>query len=149
MTKIATALGSIGLAAALQGTLAMAGPAAPPPPPVAIETRPQMIPAPPPAPVRGPRGVAPRNPRAWAARIHENYPIEAREQQWEGVVALTVTVEPDGRASDCKVTQSSGHAILDAAACTGMVRYSRFDPALDRDGRPIASTFSTRITYRL
>ena len=149
MTRIATALGAIGLAAALQGTLAMAGPAAPPPPPVGIETRPAMIPAPPPAPVRGPRTVAPRNPRAWAGRIHENYPVEAREQGWEGGVALTVTVAPDGRASDCKVTQSSGYAVLDKAACTGMLRYSRFDPALDRDGRTIASTFSTRITYRL
>lgn len=155
MTLIATALGSIGVAAALQGTLAMAGPAAPPPPlslpPPLVQTVPEPVtrPAPPPVPVRGPRAVAPRNPRAWAARIHENYPIEAREQRWEGVVALTVTVAPDGRASDCKVTQSSGHAILDTAACTGMLRYSRFDPALDRNGSPVASTFSTRITYRL
>jgi protein TonB len=75
--------------------------------------------------------------------------MEAREQRLEGVVGLTVTVSRDGRALNCKVTQSSGHAILDAAACTGMQRYARFDPALDRNGNPIASTFSTRITYRL
>jgi protein TonB len=91
----------------------------------------------------------PKNPREWAERIHDAYPIEAREQRLEGVVGLTVTVGRDGRAWNCEVTQSSGHAILDAAACTGIQRYARFDPALDRNGNPIASTFSTRITYRL
>lgn len=149
MIPIAKQIVFVVLAAALQGTLAMANPSAlpPPPPPVAAE---RSAPLPPPAPpARGPRIAVPKNPRQWAGRIHDAYPIEARNQGWEGVVALSVTVTRDGRATECMVTQSSGHAVLDKAACDGMALYSRFEPALDRNGNPVAGTWSTRITYRL
>lgn len=84
-----------------------------------------------------------------AGRIPDSYPIEAKDQRSEGVVGVTVTVATTSRATNCKVTQSSGHAILDAAACEGIMRYARFVPALDRKGQPVPGTFSTRITYRL
>jgi len=84
-----------------------------------------------------------------AGRIHDTYPREAKDQGLEGVVGVTVTVATTGRATECKVTESSGHAILDAAACEGIMRYARFEPALDRTGKPVPVTFSTRITYRL
>lgn len=146
-------------------------PVAPPPPisiapaPPPIQTQPTIPPPsppalriPPPAPVGPPpappapsqaRGARTKNERSWAARIQENYPARALREEIEGTVGVRVTVTPDGRATGCSVTASSGSDILDAAACAGMERYARFDPALDAAGNPTNGSYSTRITYRL
>lgn len=146
-------------------------PVAPPPPisiapaPPAIQTQPTIPPPsppalriPPPAPVGPPpappapskaRGARTKNERSWAARIQENYPARALREEIEGTVGVRVTVTPDGRAANCSVTASSGSDILDAAACQGMERYARFEPALDDAGNPTNGSYSTRITYRL
>lgn len=148
---------------------------APPPPPVAppppiviapapppIQTQPTPPPPappvlviPPPAPVAPPpppsqaRGASPRGQNRWAGRIQENYPSRALREEIEGTVGVRVTVTPDGRATGCQVTSSSGSSILDEAACKGVERYGRFNPALDDAGNPTSGAFSTRITYRL
>ena len=115
------------------------------PPPAPVSSAP---PAPPPAPSRA-RGAKTKNERSWAARIQENYPARALREEIEGTVGVRVTVTADGRASGCSVTSSSGSDILDSAACQGMERYARFDPALDAAGNPTTDTYSTRITYKL
>lgn len=148
---------------------------APPPPPVAppppiviapapppIQTQPTPPPPappvlviPPPAPVAPPpppsqaRGASPRGQNRWASRIQENYPSRALREEIEGTVGVRVTVTADGRATGCQVTSSSGSGILDEAACKGVERYGRFNPALDDAGNPTTGAFSTRITYRL
>ena len=146
-------------------------PVAPPPPisiaptPPQIQTQqnipppsPPAVRIPPPAPVGPPpsppapsqaRGARTKNERSWASRIQENYPARALREEIEGTVGVRVTVTPDGRATGCSVTASSGSDILDAAACAGMERYARFDPALDAAGNPTTGSYSTRITYKL
>ena len=121
----------------------------PPPAPVARVVPPPAPPAPPPAPPSQARGVQPRNQASWARRIQENYPSRAQREGTEGTVGVRVTVGADGRVADCSVTASSGSSVLDEAACTGMQRYARFDPALNAGGDPISGQWSTRITYRL
>lgn len=95
------------------------------------------------------RGVQPKGQRQWAARIQENYPRRAAQEEIEGTVGVRVTVTADGRATGCSVTGSSGSGILDDAACKDLERYGRFEPALDADGNPISAGWSTRITYKL
>lgn len=145
-------------------------PVAPPPPinispaPPPIQTQPTIPPPsppaltiPPPAPVAPPpppppslaRGASTRNERRWARRIQENYPSRALREEIEGTVGVRVTVGANGRASNCQVTASSGSSILDRAACRGMERYARFNPALDDAGNETSGSYSTRITYRL
>ena len=143
-------------------------PVAPPPPiniapaPPPIQTQPTIPPPappaliiPPPAPVAPPpppslaRGATTRNERRWAARIQENYPSRALREEIEGTVGVRVTVTANGRATGCQVTSSSGSSILDQAACRGMERYARFNPALDAAGNETTGAYSTRITYRL
>jgi len=126
-------------------------PTIPPPSPPALRIPPPAPvapPAPPPAPSKA-RGARTKNERSWAARIQENYPARALREEIEGTVGVRVTVTPDGRATGCSVTASSGSDILDAAACQGMERYARFEPALDDAGNPTTGAYSTRITYRL
>lgn len=124
-----------------------------PPPPQPPSTRPSTVAPPgPPTPPRPPskaRGARTKGERGWGARIKENYPARALREEVEGTVGVRVTVTPDGRATGCSVTASSGSDILDQAACTGMERYSRFEPALDDAGNPTSGNYTTRITYRL
>jgi protein TonB len=125
-----------------------------PPPPAPVFRQPSTAPSAPPGPPEPPRvskarGVQPKNQRSWAARIQENYPRRAAQEEIEGTVGVRVTVTPDGRATGCSVTSSSGSNILDDAACKDLERYGRFDPALDDDGSPISASWSTRITYKL
>jgi len=142
-------------------------PVAPPPPiniapaPPPIQTQPTPPPPappvlviPPPAPVAPPpppsqaQSASTRGTR-WFQRIQDNYPSRALREEIEGTVGVRVTVTPNGRATGCQVTSSSGSSILDDAACKGVERYGRFNPALDDAGNPTTGAFSTRITYRL
>lgn len=124
-----------------------------PPPPQPTVVRPSTIAPPgPPTPPRPPsqaRGARTKGERGWAARIQENYPARALREEIEGTVGVRVTVTAEGRATNCSVTASSGSDILDAAACAGMERYSRFEPALNDAGNPTTGNYTTRITYRL
>jgi protein TonB len=120
-------------------------------PPDPRPTQQELPPGPPPSPPKKSlaRGVQPKNQRSWAARIQENYPRRAAQEEIEGTVGVRVTVTAEGRATACQVTSSSGSSILDNAACTDLERYGRFDPALDADGNAISASWSTRITYKL
>jgi protein TonB len=120
----------------------------PPPPAPVIQIARPAPPAPPPAPSQA-RGARPKNQSSWAGRIQANYPARALREGTEGTVGVTVTVGADGRVSACSVTSSSGSSALDEAACQGMQRYARYDPALNDGGQPISASASTRIVYKL
>lgn len=120
---------------------------APPPPPVIVPTA-APPPPPPPAPSKA-KGATPKGQNSWAARIQANYPTRAAREEREGTVGVRVSIGTDGRVTSCSVSSSSGSPDLDEAACDGMTRYARFNPALDSAGNPIADTWSTRIVYRL
>jgi len=126
----------------------------PPPAPPARIIPPAAPPAPPPAPPPPPapsqaRPARPEGQNRWAARIQENYPSRAIRDEIEGRVGVRVTVGPDGRVSACSVSGTSGSSILDEAACEGMGRYARFEPALDDAGNPTSGSYSTTIVYQL
>jgi protein TonB len=119
----------------------------PPVPPVVIPTA-APPPPPPPAPSKA-QGVSPKGQNRWAERIQANYPTRAAREGREGRVGVRVTINSEGRVAGCSVTSSSGSPDLDEAACEGMSRYARFNPALDAAGNPTSGTYSTAIVYRL
>ncbi|MFO6430265.1 TonB family protein [Erythrobacter sp. W302b] len=110
---------------------------------------PTYVPPPPAALVSQARAVQPRDQSRWANRIGEDYPARARQRGEEGTVGFRVTVGPNGRVEACDVTSSSGSTDLDKAACQGLRRYARFNPALNDAGEPVAVTWSSALTYRL
>ena len=122
-------------------------PVAPPPAPIFTTAAP--APPPPPPVASKARGAKPKGQGSWAARIQDNYPSAALRKEIEGTVGVRVTVGPDGRVSACSVSSGSGSGDLDSAACDGMTRYARFEPALDAGGSPTSGSFSTRIVYKI
>lgn len=124
-----------------------------PPPPRPPEPRPAPpapapAPAPPPPPSQA-RPVQRDGFNRWAARIQEAYPARAIRQEIEGNVGVSVVIGADGRVQSCSVTASSGESVLDEAACAGMQRYARYDPALNDAGQPTTGRDSLTIVYRL
>ena len=65
-----------------------------------------------------------------------DYPIAAVMAGLSGTVRFAILVGEDGRVVDCTVIGTSGIAVLDARACILIKRRARFQPALDKDGKP-------------
>jgi periplasmic protein TonB len=79
-------------------------------------------------------------PRLISGRIdNDDYPPRAFETRAMGTVYIRFVVQPNGRATDCAVTRSSGSAELDSTTCRLIERRMRYRPARDSAGRPIAS----------
>jgi protein TonB len=60
-----------------------------------------------------------------------------------GLVGVIILVDRDGSVSNCRIARSSGDPSIDSLVCQLTVRYVRFIPAHDPDGRPVAQD----ITY--
>lgn len=122
----------------------------PDPRPVFTEpARPQPTATPtqaPPVPKRA-NPVPKGNPGRWVS--NDDYPSRAIREEAQGTVRFTLTVGPDGRASDCQVTGSSGNSALDETACRLLRQRSRFDPRLDADGNPTTGTWSSSFRWVL
>ncbi len=114
--------------------------------------RPPVTAAPPPVAPPAPftsSAASPKGLNSWAGRIQANYPTRAAREERGGRVGVRVTITIDGRVDSCSVTSSSGSPDLDEAACDGMTRYARFNPARDAEGNPMPGSYSTAIVYKL
>lgn len=68
-----------------------------------------------------------------------DYPRGAGEAGVGGTVSVIYTVETDGRATNCMITESSGSDELDAHTCRLIEQRFRFRPSHDSAGRPVRS----------
>ncbi|MBX7541415.1 energy transducer TonB [Qipengyuania sp. GH29] len=121
----------------------------PPPAPPAITIPPPAPPPAPPAPPSRARGASPDGLNRWAARIQGDYPSSAIRREEAGTVTMRISIGANGRVEACSVTGSSGSSALDQAACRGMQRYARYNPALNAAGDPIPATTTQSIRYVL
>jgi protein TonB len=75
-----------------------------------------------------------------------NWPAEAdAEQIDEAYVTVEIAVATDGRPTQVNVLQDPGHGFGREAKRCAM--RERFEPGLDRDGRPISDKLRVRIRY--
>lgn len=76
-----------------------------------------------------------------------DYPTQALLDGRGGRSIVRVTVGADGRARDCSTVVSSGDVALDRTTCAIADR-GRFEPALDRDGRPTEAPYIYSVSWR-
>ena len=98
---------------------------------------------------QGASGAFPVDMAEWAGQIQQNYPSVALRNEEEGVVSMRIIVDTNGRVSQCEVTSTSESEALDAAACDGMRRFARYNPARDEAGAPVESEITQSIRYVL
>ena len=85
-----------------------------------------------------------------ASYIADNdYPEAALRRNEQGTVGFELDVSPQGRVVQCRVIQSSGSPLIDAATCRVMVLRARFTPARDADGRAVPDTVTNHIRWFL
>jgi protein TonB len=56
-------------------------------------------------------------------------------------VLVSFDVQLNGRATDCRVVQSSGVPAIDAETCRLVTSKLRFRPARDRQGSPVVERY--------
>lgn len=76
------------------------------------------------------------------------YPSQALRQGLQGRVGFRLSVSADGRVANCVIISSSGHPVLDEAACQNVRRYARFEPA-KRYGEPVEGQYENAFDYSL
>lgn len=75
-----------------------------------------------------------------------HYPPQAREQGLDGVVVLSIVVEPSGTADNIELVKTSDPAFVDMAM--EAVRQWRFKPAVDANSQPVATKVPVEMTFR-
>ena len=75
------------------------------------------------------------------------YPQKSQDEGEEGTVKLSIIVEANGSVSEVKVTQSTGHQRLDAAAVR-TARSAGYRPK-SVNGTPVRTRFNTSYTFAL
>lgn len=84
------------------------------------------------------------DPRTWAS-----YPPAAMRNGDQGKVVFELAVSATGAAADCRITQSSGSALLDSETCRQVLHAARFSPAINAEGVAVASTYSNSFRWSL
>lgn len=92
--------------------------------------------------------ASPRNdPGRWVT--DSDYRTIWINKEMSGTARFTLDVDHNGRVSDCRITQSSGHAELDEATCALIAKRARFKPAKDGNGNLASGSYSSAIRWQL
>lgn len=92
-----------------------------------------------------PAGVG--NPAQWFTS--DDYPRGAVSAQVSGRVMVRLAIGPDGRAADCRVLNGSGTPALDRRTCEVALRRATYTPALDKNGKPVATWTVVTVAWKM
>jgi TonB family protein len=93
------------------------------------------------------RKVQPVEQRDWQRQILGEYPTDMLRQGKSGRVPVRVIVDTAGKPTNCIAVEHSADPAFENAACAGILRHARFEPALDAQGRPVTSYWVTTVIY--
>lgn len=66
------------------------------------------------------------------------YPKRALAAGQQGLVAFKLTLDRDGHPTECQVTHSSGHKLLDDETCELLMMHAEYKPPRDSEGNRLA-----------
>ena len=119
-------------------------------------SRPRTIAAPPSPPAaqsqptvrRGPfppnRNVTPISPSSW---IRGEDFRRLPSLRGDGKLTYSLLVNEEGRVEECSVLKSTGSRRLDGRVCRSLQQRARFEPATDKNGNAVESTFSSVVEF--
>lgn len=85
------------------------------------------------------------SPENWITQ--DDYPNEAIAKGQIGTTTMAWTIGVDGKVTDCHIVVASGTPALDNAACGAILRRSKYVPARDAAGNPVADMQSRRVVW--
>lgn len=119
-------------------------PAAPPPSPPAAQGRKQSQPTAQRGPFPPNRNVTPISPASWI-RGEDFRRVPAFSG--DGKLTYSLLVNEQGRVEECSVLKSTGSRRLDGRVCRSLQQRARFEPATDKNGNAVESTFSSVVEF--
>lgn len=87
------------------------------------------------------------SPQTWLKT--SDYPAAMLNQGYEGIVNFRLIVDANGMPVSYRVQSSTRPQEFDDIVCRQVMKYARFKPALDAQGKPIKSYFRQSVRFRL
>lgn len=87
------------------------------------------------------------NPGNWMKS--DDYPSEMLRLGKRAIVHFRLNVDVAGKATACHIQQSTRPKAFDDAVCKAIMRNARFEPALDADGKPVASYWLNSVVFHI
>ncbi|MEO0590893.1 MAG: TonB family protein [Pseudomonadota bacterium] len=81
-------------------------------------------------------------------RIVARYPNKALRRGEQAILQMRVIVDESGKVTSCTIDEATTAGAVESPACKEMAN-AKFDPALDAEGQPFTSYYSTSIIYRI
>ena len=94
------------------------------------------------------RSAVPQSPMTMVRAIQAAYPMTMASQGKQGRVNFRALVDAQGVVTECTTMKSYNERAFDDLACK-VIRRTKFDPALDKDGKPVASFYVETVNYRI
>jgi len=78
---------------------------------------------------------------------YRDYPTDLLRKGYQGYVQVRLSVDANGKPTNCHIQQSTRPEGFDAAVCRGLMRKARFEPAVTQSGEAIASYWRTAVRF--
>lgn len=78
---------------------------------------------------------------------NEDYPAAMLAKGMPGLVQFRLVIGEDGMVSSCHIQQSTNPEGFNDAVCNVLKRRARFEPARDKDGRPVKTYYLNKIHF--
>lgn len=83
---------------------------------------------------------------AWAAGM-VRYPPKMILQRAPGLVNVRLAIDETGRATECHIQMTLSDPEFEESSCADIQRTFEFEPALDKDGKPMKSYYVTTVMF--
>jgi len=93
------------------------------------------------------RKATPVNWRAGSRML--DYPPRMAREGMPGLVNVRLAIDETGKITGCSIQMPLSDPAFEESSCDDIQHAFDFDPALDKDGKPIASYWITRVVFRL
>ncbi len=94
------------------------------------------------------RKVTPKtDPGNWL--LSNDYPIDMIREGQPALIDFRLIVAEDGKTTECFIQKTTRAKEFDDAVCGALLKRSRFDPALDADGKPIKSYWRNSVRFTM
>jgi Gram-negative bacterial TonB protein C-terminal len=93
------------------------------------------------------RKVKPQqSPARWVKS--EDYPLDMLRSGQPAIVDFRLSVDADGKPTACHIQSTTRPKEFDDAVCKSVMRRAKLDPALDSNGKPLASFYRNTVRFK-
>lgn len=87
------------------------------------------------------------SPGKWV--VSHDYPLDMLSAGQPAIVEFRLSVGADGVPTACHIQSTTRPKEFDNAVCKSVMRRARFDPALDAEGKPLASYYRNTVRFQI